>query len=162
MHAKLLCHVWFCVTVYVDCRPPGSFVHEVSQVRILEWVATSLSRGSSRSRDQTFVLLAGDCHLGSPNTLVHYLFKIKKNYFFLVALGLCSEWGLLFFVVCGLFTVGASRCGAQTLGAVVVAGRLSYSRHVESFPTRDATYVPCTNRWILIHCTTKEVLVHNL
>ena len=32
---------------------PGSFVHEVLQARILEWVAMPSSRGSSQHRDQT-------------------------------------------------------------------------------------------------------------
>ena len=36
-----------------DCSPPGSSVHGISQARILEWVATSSSKGSSRPRDQT-------------------------------------------------------------------------------------------------------------
>ena len=31
----------------MDCSPPGSSVHGILQVRILEWVAISLSRGSS-------------------------------------------------------------------------------------------------------------------
>ena len=35
--------------------PPGSFVHGISQARILEWVAISSSRGSSQPRDQTRV-----------------------------------------------------------------------------------------------------------
>ena len=39
----------------MDCRPPGSSVHGISQARILEWVAISFSRGSSWSRDQTHV-----------------------------------------------------------------------------------------------------------
>ena len=30
-----------------DCSPPASSVHGISQARILEWVATSSSRGSS-------------------------------------------------------------------------------------------------------------------
>ena len=34
----------------VDCSPPGSSVHEISQARILEWVAISFSRGSSWPR----------------------------------------------------------------------------------------------------------------
>ena len=38
----------------LDCSPSGS-VHGVSQARILEWVAISFSRGSSRPRDQTRV-----------------------------------------------------------------------------------------------------------
>ena len=39
----------------VDCSPPGSSVHEILQARILEWVAISFSRGSSRPRDRTQV-----------------------------------------------------------------------------------------------------------
>ena len=31
----------------VDCRPPGSSVHGISQARILEWVAISISRDLS-------------------------------------------------------------------------------------------------------------------
>ena len=34
----------------MDCSPPGS-VHGILQARILEWVAISLSRGSSQPRD---------------------------------------------------------------------------------------------------------------
>ena len=32
----------------MDHSPPGSSVHEISQARILEWVAISFSRGSSQ------------------------------------------------------------------------------------------------------------------
>ena len=32
----------------MDCSPPGSSVHGILQARILEWVAISFSRGSSR------------------------------------------------------------------------------------------------------------------
>ena len=39
----------------VDCSLPGSSVHGILQARILEWVAISFSRGSSRPRDQTQV-----------------------------------------------------------------------------------------------------------
>ena len=35
----------------IDCSPSGSFVHGVFQERILEWVAISSSRGSSRAKD---------------------------------------------------------------------------------------------------------------
>ena len=34
----------------VDCSPPGSSVHGIFQARILEWVAISFSRGSSKTR----------------------------------------------------------------------------------------------------------------
>ena len=40
----------------MDYSPPGSSVHGIFQARILEWVAISSSRGSSRSRDQTLGL----------------------------------------------------------------------------------------------------------
>ena len=42
-----------CLTLFdpMDCNPPGSFVHGISQARILEWVAISSSRGSSQLRD---------------------------------------------------------------------------------------------------------------
>ena len=48
-----LCSVWLCGLVAklrptlcesMDCSPPGSSVHEISQARILEWIAISFSR----------------------------------------------------------------------------------------------------------------------
>ena len=46
----------------MDCSPTGSSVHGILQARILEWVAISFSRGSSRPRDQTQVShTAGRC-----------------------------------------------------------------------------------------------------
>ena len=39
----------------VDCSPPGFSVHGILQARVLEWVAISFSRGSSQSRDRTWV-----------------------------------------------------------------------------------------------------------
>ena len=38
-----------------DYSPPGTFVHEIFQARILEWVAISFSRESSQPRDRTQV-----------------------------------------------------------------------------------------------------------
>ena len=38
---------------HMDCSPPESSVHEISQARILEWVAVSSSRGSSQPKDRT-------------------------------------------------------------------------------------------------------------
>ena len=56
---KSLSHVQLFVTP-VDCGLPGSSIHGIFQARILEWVATSFSRGSSRPRDWTWVsLMAG-------------------------------------------------------------------------------------------------------
>ena len=48
---------WLCVVSCVqlcdplDCNPPGSSIHGIFQARILEQVAISSSRGSSRPRD---------------------------------------------------------------------------------------------------------------
>ena len=39
----------------MGCSPTGSSVHGIFQTRILEWVAISYSRGSSRPRDQTHI-----------------------------------------------------------------------------------------------------------
>ena len=50
----LLSCVWL-ICNPIDCKPPGSSVHGISQLRILEWVAISFSRGSSWPRDWTHV-----------------------------------------------------------------------------------------------------------
>ena len=39
----------------MDSSPPGSSIHGILQARILEWVAISFSRGTSRPRDRTRV-----------------------------------------------------------------------------------------------------------
>ena len=41
-----------------DCSPPGSSVRGVLQARILEWVATPSSRGSSQLRDPTRISMS--------------------------------------------------------------------------------------------------------
>ena len=50
-------HAQLCPTLCnpMDCSPPGSSVHGISQARILEWVTICSSRGSYQPRDQTFV-----------------------------------------------------------------------------------------------------------
>ena len=51
-----------------DCSLPGSPVHRISQTRILEWVAISYSRDSSRPRDRTLAspALAGRFFTTAP------------------------------------------------------------------------------------------------
>ena len=46
-----------CPTLFdpMDCSLPGSSLHGILQARVLEWVAISFSRGSSRRRDWTWV-----------------------------------------------------------------------------------------------------------
>ena len=46
---KMKSRLTLCIPV--DCSPPGSSVHGILQARILEWVAISFSRVSSRPRD---------------------------------------------------------------------------------------------------------------
>ena len=53
------CSVMFDSCDPVDCGLPGSSVRGISQARILEWVATSFSRGSSCPRDGTQVSCTG-------------------------------------------------------------------------------------------------------
>ena len=43
----------------MGCSPPGSSVHGIFQARILEWVAISFSRVSSRPRNQTCITCIG-------------------------------------------------------------------------------------------------------
>ena len=71
----------------VDCSPPSSSVHGILQARILEWVAISFSRGSSRPRDRTRVSRIVDRHLSilkeiSPEySLEGLMLKLKLQYF---------------------------------------------------------------------------------
>ena len=43
----------------VDCSPRGSAIHGIFQARVLEWVAISFSRGSSRPEDWTQISRIG-------------------------------------------------------------------------------------------------------
>ena len=57
---KVVC-AQLCLTLCdtMDCSPPGSTVHGIFQARILEQVAISYSRRSSRPKDQTHVFRIG-------------------------------------------------------------------------------------------------------
>ena len=65
----------------MDYSPPGSSVHRISQARILEWVTTSFSRGSSQPKKLNPHLLYwhADClpmsHQGSPTNKLWFLPK---------------------------------------------------------------------------------------
>ena len=43
----------------MDSSLPGSHVHGISQARILQWITTSSSKGSSQPRDQTWISCIG-------------------------------------------------------------------------------------------------------
>ena len=51
----LVTQSWMTLCNLMACSPSGSSVHDISQARILEWVAISFSRGSFQPRDQTRV-----------------------------------------------------------------------------------------------------------
>ena len=58
-----------------DCSPQGSSVHGILQARILERVAIPFSRGSSQSKDQTWVsCIAGGLFTTEP---LEFLKKLK-------------------------------------------------------------------------------------
>ena len=63
----------------MDCSPPCSSVHRISQARVLGWVAISFSRGSSQPRDRTRVSrIAGR---GFTVWVTRLLLKLKLQYF---------------------------------------------------------------------------------
>ena len=55
MHACTVAHLYPSLWDPMDCSPLGSSVQRILQARILECVAISSSRGSSRPRDRTRV-----------------------------------------------------------------------------------------------------------
>ena len=66
----------------IDCSLPDSSVHRIQQVRMLEWVAISFSRGSPQPMDQTRVFWIGRWILyhwttREPQKLCYFLVKIS-------------------------------------------------------------------------------------
>ena len=83
----------------MDCGPPGSSVHEILQVRILEWEAIPFSRGSSQPRDQTQVShIVGVLYIFAEKALEDYehqidcLEVIAVSYFKVVKIFLKAVW----------------------------------------------------------------------
>ena len=67
----------------VACSPPGSSVRRIFLARILEWVVTPSSRGSSWARDQTHVSwITGGFFTTAPpgktRPAVHWLFNLSQ------------------------------------------------------------------------------------
>ena len=75
----------------MDCSIPGSSVHGIFQARVLEWVAISFSRGSSRPRDRTRVsCIAGRqtlYQLSHQGSLI--FFSLGSTKFFLCVSSTC-------------------------------------------------------------------------
>ena len=66
----------------------------------------------------------------------------------MLAFSSCGEPGLLFAVVRGFLTAGASLVVEHGLSCLAAHG---------IFLIRDLTHIPCTGRQIFNHCTTREV-----
>ena len=67
----------------MDCSPPGSSVHGISQARILKWVAISFSRGSSWLKNQTRVSCIGrqiPYHWATREAPIYFKHSINSVY----------------------------------------------------------------------------------
>ena len=60
----------------MDCNLPGSSIHGILQARVLEWVAISFSRGSSRTGDRTWVSRIVEKNQDQKNTIITAAGKI--------------------------------------------------------------------------------------
>ena len=64
----------------MDYSLPGFSIHGIFQARVLEWVAISFFRGSSRPRDQTWVsLIVGRCYTVWATREVHVKVKAESE-----------------------------------------------------------------------------------
>ena len=83
----------------VDFSPPASSVHGILQARILEWVAISFSRGSSRPRDRTQVSRIAGRHFLLNSCKSNFLLKgsniFSYAYWIDVFLIQCFCWSML-------------------------------------------------------------------
>ena len=62
----------------MDCNPPGSSVHGISQAVIPEWVAIPFSRGPSQLRSRTRVFCSYYLSHDSDQFLTFWLWKSQK------------------------------------------------------------------------------------
>ena len=88
----------------MDCSPPGSSVHGLSQARILEWVAISFSKESAQSRGRTHIshreiLKAGRflsllAIMKINNAAINFLYQFLWGYTFSLPLGIYVGSGI--------------------------------------------------------------------
>ena len=88
LHCALIAQSCLTLCDPVDCSPPASSVHGISQARILEWIAISFSRESFQPRDQTrlscvFCIAGGFFTLSVIREVVFYSQQVFKNFVFL-------------------------------------------------------------------------------
>ena len=122
-----------CLTLYnsVNCNPPGSSVHGISQAKILEWVAMPSSRGPFRPRHQTQV----SCIAGRVFTIWDnkealgtwiYIKLVSSAVIFTLSIVLAGTLATTFFS-CHLAFCGSagkeSTCNVGDLGSIPGLGR---------------------------------------
>ena len=137
-----------CLTLVVRlCSPPGSSVHGIFQARILEWIAISFSRGSSRPRDRTQVsCIAGRFLTNWAMREAHrraYVWFKKQNKNKQV-LNHVQLFATLWTVACqSPLSMGFFQ------GRILEWVAISSSRG--SSPPTDWTHIFCIGRWVLYH-----------
>ena len=164
-----LSHVCVCVCVCVwvaqsrltlydpiDCSLQGSSAHEILEARILEWVAISFSRGSSRPRNLTLV----SCITGRSSTIWatreamsacltgESSQRCSRNTVLLFSRSVVSNSGTPWAIPRGSSVHGISQ--ARILEWVPI----SFSRG--SSRPRDWIPISCIGRQILYHWATRE------
>ena len=107
----------------MDCSPPGSFVHEIFQARILECVVISISRGFSQSTDWTRVSCTAELQ-GKSKYIMKYLYNchlpLTDNFDMSLKVidllwSLCSQTSLLM-IICICSHSPVHHCLSSTLG----------------------------------------------
>ena len=149
------CHVWVLSHVQpfatpMDCRPPGSSVHGISQARVLEWVVIPFFRGSSQSWDQTHVSWIG------RQILYHWAtWEAPQKWYvpiiFSIQLVLVNELEKLHFARTDLLVSLADSCLGNALCTVVYYLRICCCRNTGTFttPKRDGWKQSGVQEWTL-------------
>ena len=94
----------------MDCSPPGSSVHGILQAWIQEWVAISLSRGSSQPRNQSWVsCFAGGCFTAWATREAHVRLPRRFN------IWICQAWDSFAFSVTNFWVKFGHFCYSEYL-----------------------------------------------
>ena len=100
----------------MDCSPPVSSAHGIFQARMLEWVAISFSRGSSRPRDQIQVSCTAGRFLPTELQGKLLIYCIGASQMALVVKNLPANAGGVRDVGWDRWPECTSSCGAESAG----------------------------------------------
>ena len=152
----------------MDCSPPGSSFHGILQVRILEWVAISFSRGSSWPSDWTWVSRIAGRRLTAWATTCKTFAVICRIPF--QSLVLLSRISLFQSTLLSLFShsVTSDTCdpvdfsppdsSVHGISQARILDQVAISFSRGSSQSRDQTCISCFGRCILYHWATREAL----